>query len=315
MVADSNEKPPLVVLAGPTASGKSSAAMTIAARYDAELIGADSVQVYRGFDVGSAKASADERAAVRHHLIDVLDPTEAVDAAEYARLADAAIAEVHGRGKRALVVGGTGLWIRALIRGLVDLPPVDHVLRAQLEDEGKRDGAAALHARLAMLDPISAESIHPNDTMRVVRALEVHTQTGRPLGELRAEHARGAPRYPTLFIVIDCPIDVLTGRIEARLEGMWAAGFEDEVRALLDRWPSDARAFGSVGYRQMVALVKGEADETETRTAIRHATRQYARRQRNWFNAEQGVGWRASREELLSDGGLDRIGRHWRGDT
>lgn len=302
-----------MVLAGATAAGKSSAAMRLAADNDAEIISADSVQVYRGFDVGSAKPSARERSVVRHHVIDVIDPTEAIDAAEYARLADAAIDDAHQRGKRAIVVGGTGLWIRALIRGLVDLPPVDHALRARLEADAQQEGAAAFHARLARVDPISAGSIHPNDTLRVVRALEVYTQTGRALGELRAEHARGAPRYPTLFIVLDRPIDDLTARIGARIEAMWEAGLEGEVRDLMSEWPVSARAFGSVGYRQMVAFIEGETNEAEARTAMRHATRQYARRQRNWFNAEQGVHWRPSPEALLSAEGLARVSAHWAG--
>ena len=189
---------PLVVVAGPTATGKTAAALTLARALGCELVGADSVQVYRGFDIGSAKPTEKELGEVRHHLVDVLDATDAIDAMEYAALADRAIDDLEDRGAHPIVVGGTGLWIRALLRGLVELPPPDPILRARLEAEVADLGAESAHQHLYAVDPLAAERIHPNDTLRIVRALEVHTQTGRPLGELQAEHALGAPRRPTL---------------------------------------------------------------------------------------------------------------------
>lgn len=298
---------PILVVAGATATGKTEAALALARRYRGELIGADSVQVYRGFDIGSAKPSADELAGVAHHLIDVLDPDEFVDAMGYARRADEEIAAIQARGALPIVVGGTGLWIRALVRGLVDLPPVDRELRAGLEREAEREGAPALHARLGEVDPISAASIHPNDALRIVRALEVHAQTGRALGELRREHALGADRHPTFFVVLARDGATGTERIERRLEAMLAAGWVDEVRELLARWPRASRAFGSVGYKEIVAHLLDGVSLDETRAAIRKATRRYARRQRTWFASEPGITWRATPERLLGDEGARRV--------
>lgn len=226
---------PIVVIAGMTGAGKTDLALALARRLDAELVGADSVQVYRGFDIGSAKPTKDELRGIAHHLIDVVDPDEAIDAARYAELADAAIADVARRGRVPIVVGGTGLWLRALLRGLVALPAPDPKIRGELEAEADRVGAPALHARLITLDPRAAGAIHPNDRLRIVRALEVHAQTGEPIGELRAKHALGAPRHDALVLLIDRPRDEMTARMEARTTSMLARGLLDEVRALLAR--------------------------------------------------------------------------------
>lgn len=279
----------ILVIAGTTASGKTHLAIELARRLDGELVGADSVQVYRGFDVGSAKPTPEELGGIAHHLIDVVDPVEPIDAAHYARLADEAIDAIHARGRLPIVVGGTGLWLRALVRGLVELPTPDPALRGRLERAVADEGAPALHARLTAVDPRSAEAIHPNDALRIVRALEVFEQTGRPLGELRHAHALGAPRRPTHFVVLDREREVLRARLEARVDDMLARGFVDEVRGLLERWPREARAFGSVGYREVVELLAGERSLEETREAIVRASHIYARRQRTWFRSEPGV--------------------------
>ncbi|HJL05468.1 MAG TPA: tRNA (adenosine(37)-N6)-dimethylallyltransferase MiaA [Polyangiaceae bacterium LLY-WYZ-15_(1-7)] len=300
-------RPPLLVLAGPTASGKTAAGLHLARRLGGELVGADSVQVYRGFDIGSAKPSVEELGGIPHHLLDVLDPDESIDAMGFARLADRAIEAIAARDRVPIVVGGTGLWIRALVRGLVDVPPPDPAIRGRLEAEAKAAGAPALHARLAEVDPLSAEAVHPNDALRIVRALEVFEQTGRPLGELRAEHALGAPRYPTLLVVLERDKDELEGRIEARLDAMLEADWIDEVRGLLGRWPRTARAFGSVGYKEIVAHLEDAVPLDETRRRIRKSTRVYARRQRTWFRSEPGVGWRTRAEGLMDDEGLARV--------
>ncbi len=298
---------PLIVVAGPTATGKTGAALALARQLDGELVGADSVQVYRGFDIGSAKPSADELGSIPHHLIDCLDPDEAVDAMGYAALADEAIEAVAARKRQPIVVGGTGLWIRALVRGLVDLPKPDPAIRGALEAEADAKGAPALHERLATVDPLKAEQIHPNDALRIVRALEVFEQTGRPLGELQREHALGAPRYPSLFIVLDRDREALDRAIEARLDAMLAAGWVDEVRTLLERWPADARAFGSVGYAQIVQHLREGVPMDETRKRIRKATRTYARRQRTWFRSEPGVDWRTEASAVVSPEGIARV--------
>lgn len=295
----SEPRPSIVVIAGTTASGKTALAVELARRLGAELVGADSVQVYRGFDIGSAKPSAAELAGVRHHLLDVVDPDEAIDAARFASLADAAIADLTRRGARAIVVGGTGLWLRALVRGLVQLPTPDPAIRGALEDEVSRLGAAAMHARLAVLDARAAAAIHPNDALRIVRALEVHAQTGRPLGELRHEHALGAPRYRTLFLALDREREALRARIEARVDAMLAQGLVDEVKGLLERWPAEARAFGSVGYREVVAHLRGVIDASALGTEIVRSTWVYTRRQRTWFRSEPGI------DAHLEAGGVD----------
>lgn len=282
-------RPSIVVVAGTTASGKTALALALARATGAELVGADSVQVYRGFDIGSAKPTAAELGGVRHHLIDVIDPDEAIDAARFATMADEAIADVARRGARAIVVGGTGLWLRALVRGLVSLPTPDPAIRAALEEEADRLGAPALHARLVETDPRAASAIHPNDALRIVRALEVHAQTGRPLGELRHEHALGAPRHRTLFLALDRERESLRARIEARVDAMLEVGLVGEVRGLLARWPAEARAFGSVGYREVVRHLRGELGVEALRTEIVRSTWVYTRRQRTWFRSEPGI--------------------------
>lgn len=284
-----SETTPIVVVAGPTGSGKTALALELARAVDAELVGADSVQVYRGFDIGSAKPTAEELRGVVHHLIDVAEPDEAIDAMRYARLADEAIASAAARGRASIVVGGTGLWIRALVRGLVDLPPVDAALRARLEEETRELGSAAMHARLAGIDPLAAGRIHPNDALRIVRALEVHEQTGTPIGELRAAHALGEPRRPTLFVVLEPDLDALTPRIDERVNAMIEAGWPSEVKALMERWGTSARALSSVGYREWTQHFAEGVPYEETVRAVKHATRLYARRQRNWFRAEPGI--------------------------
>ena len=301
---------PLLVLAGSTGTGKTAAALHWARTLmPAELVGADSVQVYRGFDIGSAKPNAEELAGVPHHLIDIVEPTEFIDAMAYARRADKAIAAVAARGKLPIVVGGTGLWLRALTRGLVELPPVDHALRARLIEEGERIGRPALHARLASVDPKAAKQIHPNDLVRITRALEVYEQTGQPLGELRERHALGARRYKSFFIVLERPTSYERD-IEARVERMLEAGWRDEVRALLERYPPDARAFGSVGYRQLVEHLNEGVDMEETRAKIIKATRVYGRRQATWLASEPGIDWRTDYATLRSDEGARRV-REW----
>lgn len=300
---------PLLVLTGPTASGKTQAAVALARAFAGELVGADSVQVYRGFDIGSSKPSAAELGGVVHHLLDVRAPDQPLDAAEFAALADAAIADVRARGKLPIVVGGSGLWLRALLRGLVRLPKVDPELRARLHGEAEREGSRILHARLAALDPQGASQIHENDRVRIVRALEVHAQTGRPLGELRAEHALGAPRYRALRVVLDWPHAELHERIRVRTEAMFAQGFIDEVRALLARYGPSPRAFASVGYRDVVEHLERGVPLAETMAQVERATRIYARRQRTWLKNEPGERWLVHPDELAGAAARERLAR------
>jgi tRNA dimethylallyltransferase len=299
--------PGLLVLTGPTASGKTAAAVRLAEHFGGELVGADSVQVYRGFDIGASKPKASELHGIAHHLLDVREANQPLDAAEFARLADAAIADVRARGKLPIVVGGSGLWLRALLRGLVAAPAVDAELRARLDAEAQQGGAARLHTRLAQIDAQAAAQIHPNDRVRIVRALEVFEQTGQPLGALRGAHALGAPRYRALRVVLELPADELGRRIEQRTGAMIAEGFEAEVRRLLERYGREARPLGAVGYREMVTHVCDGIPFDETVRAINRATRIYARRQRTWLRSEPGERWLASPERVLDSAGLARL--------
>lgn len=298
---------PLLVIAGPTATGKTGAGLDLARRLGGELVGADSVQVYRGFDIGSAKPSPEELGEIRHHLIDAIDPDEEIDAADYARRADAALREIRDRGRLPIVVGGTGLWIRALLRGLVDLPRVDPAIRERLEESVRRRGAPALYERLARVDPVTAESVHPNDALRIVRALEVYEQTGTAIGELRREHALGAPRYRAVFVVLDMERAQHDAVIETRAREMIERGWVDEVRALRERWGEDVRPFGSVGYREILAHLRDGVPMNETLQQIRKSTRIYAKRQRTWFRGEPGVSWWSDREAMKTPFTLERI--------
>ncbi len=311
---DAATKPSLLVITGPTASGKTALALALARQLDGELIGADSVQVYRGMDIGSGKPTQAELLGIAHHLIDIRDPDQPLDAVGFAALADAAIASVASRHKLPIVVGGSGLWLRALLRGLVELPSVDPALRERLTQEAEAHGTAALHARLKAVDEIAAREIHPHDRVRVVRALEVFEQTGRPVGELRRQHALGAPRYRALRMVIDPGPDALTARIRERTRTMLEMGFVAETEALVARYGPELRALGSVGYREVVAHLQGRIPLEQLEESIVRATRIYARRQRTWLNNEPGEIVRTHAEDVLSDAGLRGL-RAWLADS
>jgi tRNA dimethylallyltransferase len=299
--------PRILVLAGPTGVGKTACALALARRLDGELIGADSVQVYRGFDIGSSKPTAAELGGVPHHLIDIRKPTELLDAADYAGLADRAIADVARRGKLPIVVGGTGLWLRALLRGLVQVPAVDHALRGRLEAEWDEAGSSVMHARLQAVDPLSAARIHPNDKLRVVRALEVHAQTGQPLGAARREHALGAPRYLSLIYVLDLPQPEHRQRVTERVRAMLEAGFVQEVAGLLAQYGPGLRPLGSVGDKQLIEHLQQGTPLTEAETAIARATLIYARRQRTWWSTDPSIHSRVTPAELDSAARLEEI--------
>ena len=288
-----------MVVAGPTGVGKTQAAIELARAFDAELVGADSVQVYRGFDIGASKPTPVELRGLVHHLIDIREPEEVLDAASYSALADQAIAEIHARGKLPIVVGGTGLWLRALLQGLVQAPKVDTALRARLESTWDAQGPATMHLQLAAVDPESARRIHPNDKLRVVRALEVFTQTGLPLGAARKAHALGQARYRALTFVIDLPSAHHQERVRARTRQMLEQGFRAEVEGLLAKHGRQVRALQAVGYKQMVAQLTEELSEEDTEAAIVRATLLYARRQRTWWKTDRTVHARLTPDALL----------------
>ena len=311
-MSDAASRPSIVVLVGPTAVGKTAAAVALCEALGGEIVGADSVQVYRGLDIGSNKPSEAELRGVPHHLIDVLAPTEALDAARYAELADAAIAEVHARGRVPVVVGGTGLWLRALLRGLVALPKVDPVLRARLEQAFAEQGGERLHAQLSELDPLTAARVHPSDMVRVVRALEVHAQTGRALGELRREHALGAPRYAAHTLLLELPLLEWRTLVAARTERMFQAGFIAEVAGLLAQYGPGLRALRAVGYRQVAEGLAAGQGEAELSQRVLSATLVYGRRQRNWFRSDPSITSRVSAREVTQASVLDRMREHLR---
>ena len=240
-------------LTGPTASGKTAVGVELARLLDAEIIALDSMTLYHGMDIGTAKPTASERDEVPHHLIDVLDPWEDSSVAWYRTKALAAAEAIAGRGKRVLFVGGTGLYLKALLRGLFDGPGADPSIRAALEDEAERDGDASLHARLAALDPASAARLHPNDRRRVVRAIEVVATTGRPLSAWQTGHDQPAPVSVRVF-ALQRPRDELYTRINQRVEAMFASGLVEEVERLQNgRHPLGAIAAQAVGYREVLS--------------------------------------------------------------
>ncbi len=272
-----------IYLTGPTASGKSAVGVHLANLLDAEIVALDSMTLYRGMDIGTAKPTLAERGGVPHHLIDVLDPWESASVAEYRSWAIAAVLDVESRGKRVLFVGGTALYLKALLRGLFDGPGTVPEVRDRLEAEAETLGDPALHARLAGLDPATAARLHPNDRRRVVRALEVIETTGRPFSELQREHARPAPDSIRVF-ALELPRPVLYDRINRRVVQMFEAGLIDEVRRLKTApRPMSAVAEQGVGYRQVVAHLAGERDLNATIELIQTRTRQFAKHQATWF--------------------------------
>ena len=282
----------LLCIVGPTASGKSALGLRLARELDGELLSADSMQIYRGFDVGTGKPSAAERAQVPHHLIDVAEPLEAWDAAQWATEAARLIAEVRARGRVPIVCGGTFLWVRALIYGLAAAPRGDDELRARHKSWAEREGRAALHARLAQVDSASAARLAPNDFVRVSRALEVFELTGLPMSQVQAAHGFREPRFLARFIGVARERPEQDELIAARVHAMLAAGWVREVEALMASGLGQARAMQSVGYRQIFeALTAGKAsDEQALAEAIVRATRVFARRQRTWLR-DQPVEW------------------------
>ena len=277
----------IFAIVGPTASGKTDVAVRVAERIGAEIVSCDSMQLYREFDVGAAKPSAEERARVRHHLVDLLPPNEPYSAARYAEDADRAIADISARGRRVLVVGGTGLYLRALRFGLFAAPPRDDELRARLLDEERRT-SGILHLKLRAVDARAAERIAPADLVRLVRALEVHTLTGVPLSEHHAQH-RPQPRHPIAVMLLDPPRDRLEARIAARVDVMLAGGLVDETRRIRATWGPGVAGLSSVGYAEVCQLLDGTLAASALPDAISRSTRRYARRQRTWFNKEPGA--------------------------
>lgn len=282
----------LLVVVGPTASGKTELALRLAERFGGEIIGADSVQIYRGFDLGSGKPTAEERQRAPHHLVDCADPDEPLDAQRFAELAEQLLAEIRARGRVPIVCGGTYLWVRALVRGLAPAPPADAAIRAEHAAFVAAEGRAALHARLAAVDPESAARLAPNDALRVSRALEVHALSGRTQSAWHAEHGFRTERHKARLYGVARERDELDRRIERRTRAWLEQGWIDEVRGLVDRGHGAARAMGSVGYRQIHEHLGGRIPAADLEASIVRATRVFVRRQRTWLRDEPVI-WSA----------------------
>ncbi|MBP2668635.1 MAG: miaA [Deltaproteobacteria bacterium] len=281
---------PLVVLSGPTASGKSGLAMALARAFPLEIVNADSLQVYRFMDIGTAKPSRAERGEIPHHLIDVVDPDEPYDAGRYVREAQSAIASIRARGKVPMLVGGTGMYVRALLRGLDPLPS-DPEVRRDLDRRWMEEGGAALHGELYRVDPETAARVHPADRLRVVRALEIAAVTGTPPSRARAAWSPGrAGVHRVLFLALWPPREELYRRIGARTEGMFRQGLLDEVRGLLAKgYGRGLKPMVALGYRHAAAhLLDGVPLEATVET-MKRDTRRYAKRQETWLSAEPGM--------------------------
>jgi tRNA dimethylallyltransferase len=284
--------PRYVAVLGPTATGKSSLGLAIAHRYGGEIVNCDSTAVYRGFDIGTDKVPRAAQQGVPHHLVDVADPTDEYTAARFAADAAAVIRDIHARGRLPIVVGGTGLYFRALTRGLFPGPAADARLRARLERVGERRGNAWLHRRLQRHDPASAARISAGDRKRMIRALEVLALTGRPLTAHFADTVAPLPEFEVVAVALTMTLEALEPRLAQRVDAQFAAGLDDEVRGLLAGGvPRSARPFGGLVYRQMLEDLDGVRPRRATRDLIVRENRRYARRQLIWFRKEPTLEW------------------------
>lgn len=282
--------PPLVVIVGPTAVGKSEFALSLAQEVNGEIVSADSMQVYRFMDIGTAKPTVDERKIVIHHLIDVVYPDERFSVADYQRMSTRVIAGIHGRKRIPLLTGGTGLYVNSVTKGYV-FPRVryDPVLRSELQNRAKQDGGRILHDRLKSVDPVAAKRIHPNDVRRIVRALEVFELTGRRLSELEGA---GKVNYALIMVGLTAPREELYPKINGRVDRMIDRGLLDEVRFLLDEgYDESVPAMQGLGYKEMVQVVRGRCSLVEATRLFKRNTRHLAKRQWTWFTRDERIEW------------------------
>jgi len=283
---------PLVAIVGPTASGKSSLGVWLAERLGGEIVACDSTQVYRGFDVGTAKATPVERDRVPHHLLDILDPQEVFTAGEYRQRAIAVLEDLRSRSRVPVLTAGTGLYLRALLEGLSDAPLRSEELRARLLRGAARNKPGYLHRLLTKRDPEAAARIAPRDAPKLIRAIEVSVLAGKPITELHRAGRKKLEGFQAIKIGLNPPRTALYERIERRTHEMIAAGWMDEVRALVDRGvPVSAKPFSFIGYRELREHIEGKRELASTVAAIQQSTRRYAKRQVTWFRKEQDVRW------------------------
>lgn len=285
-------KPRVILLVGPTGVGKTKMALKMAAYFGGEIVSADSMQVYRGMDIGTAKPTPEERRCIPHHLIDVVDPDQPFDASRYCDLAHRVIARLHREEKPILVVGGTGLYIRALFGGLIAGPGADESLRENLREEMKRGGKSHLYEKLRLKDEKAAAQINPHDGVRIIRALEVLELTGRSIVDHQQDHCFSEKPYEVIKLGLMLDRTALQERIECRTDRMIADGFVDEVRRLLAQgYGSSLKPMQSLGYRHICGFLAGKGDLAGAVRSIKRDTFRYAKRQMTWFGAEREISW------------------------
>lgn len=284
--------PKIIVICGPTGTGKTAAAISTAQAIGAEIVSADSMQIYRYMDIGTAKPSLEEQSLIRHHLIDIVNPDEPFDARKYAVMAGDAIQSIASRNRAVLVVGGTGLYIRALLHGLFTLENGNVMVRDRLKQKASLEGLDCLYSELKRCDPESADRIHPNDTYRIIRALEIFETTGTPMSVLHQQHGFSTEIFAAAMIGLSRQKELLYQRIDNRVDQMLAAGLIQEVQSLLDRgYSSTLKSMTSLGYRHMADHLAGKMPLTEAILSMKRDTRRYAKRQMTWFRSEKNIQW------------------------
>jgi tRNA dimethylallyltransferase len=286
-------KPNVIVICGPTALGKTSIAIDLARTFNGEIVGADSMQIYRNMNIGTAKPTPYEQSRVPHHMIDIVDPDEPFDARRFAIMAHEKIMDLHARRVTPFVIGGTGLYIKALLHGLFEAMPADRDVRARLKQEAEIHGTGFLHKRLSQQDSATAKRIHPNDTYRILRALEVYELTGKPITELQSEHRFTDKPFRVVKIGLHMDRDIIYDRINHRVDAMIDSGFVDEVKGLLGMgYSADLKSMQSIGYRHMVDFIEGHSSWEEALRTLKRDTRRYAKRQLTWFKADSAIVWK-----------------------
>ncbi|MBM3214423.1 tRNA (adenosine(37)-N6)-dimethylallyltransferase MiaA [Candidatus Poribacteria bacterium] len=296
----------LLAILGPTAVGKTAVGIFVAEALAGEIVSVDSRQVYREMDIGTAKPTPDEQSRVAHHVIDCVRPDEPFSASNFQHRADVAISDIRSRGKAAILVGGAGLYFRALMDGLFEGPSADAEIRARLNAEADEQGSEHLHQRLTELDPEAAARIHRNDRMRIVRALEVYELTGTPISELRSQWD-GEPRYRCVAVGLRRPRPELNHRANERVRQMVAGGLVDEVRALRERYPRGLRAFQGFGYRELWDSLDGRITHDKAVELLKRNTHQYAKRQLTWFRSDRRIRWLDLGEHEAPTDTADRV--------
>lgn len=301
-------KPKIIVICGPTGVGKTAVAIEIAKAFNGEIVSADSMQIYRYMDIGTAKPTPYEQASIPHHMIDIVDPDEPFDAAQFEKIAHEVISKLHERGITPFVVGGTGLYIKALIHGLFQARPADSKVRIRLKEEAIVHGTRFLHKRLSKCDPDAAEKIHPNDTYRIIRALEIYEVTGKTISKFHHDHKFKDTFFKVLKIGLHSDRKILYDRINRRVDTMIDEGLLDEVKGLLGMgYSAELKSMQSIGYRHMVDFIQRRISWEEALRTLKRDTRRYAKRQLTWFKADSEIVW--SEPDRLKD--IHRIIKNW----